>query len=426
MNQSYTPPCTLSGISRLAKAIRRDRGIKHTQALEAAARIAGFESYKHAQRKLALAQPMLQSLHLTVYWRDHLAERTSGRCTAVVQLPEQVLDVLSSLKVHGRTLLGGFELESPDHLRRRLDVSSLSAAKSIISSAVRELQFCAATGLRRVRKEADLDRLDFLHELPGRDHLSFWTDESANGWVALDEPYCDAQRMAESERAKWLAEQGLVMTTPAWIGLHAPGYSTPYLIAKDSKVLQQITATVEQMPAEATLDWDTNSGFYYTDFLSPQRVASGKPYRSRPQPSYGERAGAIAYGGRPGEASNWRPAQAMTLEQHQALGNRLRGLARSDLSSPTRTKLTATLSLLDDWSSMEHSDTQDRILEDLYYRRERLCYTTPAEQLQGIREAQEQIVQGYNDCRPRRDLLKVLEQVKRDVQRRLKKELSAA
>lgn len=426
MNQSYTPPSTLAGISRLAKSIRRDRGIKHTQALEAAARIAGFESYKHAQRKLTLAQPTLLPLHLTVYWRDHRAEQTSGRCTAVVQLPEQTLEVLASLKVRGMTLLGGFELESPDHLRRRLDASSLSAAKDIISSAVRELQFCAATGLRRVYKVVDLERLDFLHALPRHDHLSFWMDGAASRWVALDEPYCDPQRMASSDRAGWLAEQELVMTTPSWAGLHAPGNSIPYLIAQDRELLQRVTTIVEQLPAEPALDWDTHSGFYFTEFLSPQRVASGKPYRARPQPSYGKRAGAIAYGGRPGEASSWRPAQAMSLSQHQALGNRLRGLAWSNLSNRTRNKLTATLSVLDDWSSMEHSNAEGRILDDLYYGCERLNYATPAEQLQGTQEARELIVQGYNDCRPRRDLLKVLDQVEREVRSRLDKELSAA
>lgn len=426
MNQSYTPPSTLPGISRLAKAIRRDRGIKYTQALEVAARISGFENFKHAQRQLSHAQPALQPLHLTVYWRDHRAERTSGRCTAVVQLPEQTLDVLASLKVRGRTMLGGFELESPDHLRRRLDASSLSAAKDLIDSAVRELQFCAATGLRRVRKAADFDRLDFLHSMPERDHLSFWMDGAASRWVALDEPYCDPQRMARSERAKWLAEQELAMTVPAWTGLHAPGHCTTYLIARDQELLQQVTAIVDQLPAELALDWDTHSGFYFTDFLSPQRVASGKPYRARPQPSYGERAGAKAYGGRPGEASSWRPAQVMSLQQHQALGNTLRGLAWSTLSNSIRTKLTAMLSLLDDWSSLEHREVEDQVLVNLYYARERLHYATPAEQLQGIRDARELIVQGYNDCRPRRDLLKVLEQTERDIQTRLSKESSAA
>ncbi len=53
MNQSYTPPSTLSGISRLAKKIRNERGIAYKEALEIAARIAGFENYAHAKRQLA-------------------------------------------------------------------------------------------------------------------------------------------------------------------------------------------------------------------------------------------------------------------------------------------------------------------------------------------------------------------------------------
>jgi hypothetical protein len=53
MSQTYTPPSTILGISRLAKSIRQQRGIKHTQALEAAARVAGFQSFKHAKRALS-------------------------------------------------------------------------------------------------------------------------------------------------------------------------------------------------------------------------------------------------------------------------------------------------------------------------------------------------------------------------------------
>lgn len=39
MNPSYTAPSTILGISRLAKKIGRERGIKHTIALDVAAKI---------------------------------------------------------------------------------------------------------------------------------------------------------------------------------------------------------------------------------------------------------------------------------------------------------------------------------------------------------------------------------------------------
>lgn len=71
MSQPYTPPSTIAGICRLAKTIRRERGIKHTIALDAAAKIAGFENFKHAKRQLSLHVPStLVPLYLTAYWDD--------------------------------------------------------------------------------------------------------------------------------------------------------------------------------------------------------------------------------------------------------------------------------------------------------------------------------------------------------------------
>jgi hypothetical protein len=42
-------PKTVAGIKQLAKKISKTRGITHTQALDEAARQAGFENFKHAR-----------------------------------------------------------------------------------------------------------------------------------------------------------------------------------------------------------------------------------------------------------------------------------------------------------------------------------------------------------------------------------------
>lgn len=46
-------PSSLDGIKRFAKQIARDRGVKHHQALDEAAMLAGYENFAHAQRALA-------------------------------------------------------------------------------------------------------------------------------------------------------------------------------------------------------------------------------------------------------------------------------------------------------------------------------------------------------------------------------------
>ena len=45
-------PATLAGIKRLAKIIKRERGISHAQALDAAAQAGDFENFKDARNAL--------------------------------------------------------------------------------------------------------------------------------------------------------------------------------------------------------------------------------------------------------------------------------------------------------------------------------------------------------------------------------------
>lgn len=339
----------------------------------------------------------------------------------MVRLPQETVSALESFKARGYWMLGGFELESSDHLQKRLDVTSEDRAKKRITDAVRELQFGVATGLRRMRKVADKRKTEFMQLLPGTDHMSLWVEPGTGRWLALDEPYHSRYSSNETRRGQWITERSLVTTAPAWDGLYSPGNSIPHLVSADLDLLQRTTDIVEQLDSIPAIDWDTYSAGYMTYFRSPLRVASGKPYRPRPQASYGKRAGAVAYGGRPGEASDWRPAQSMPLKQHQALGVVLRGLSRLDLSVRTHDKLSASISTLDDWSVLEHPGESSHVLTDLYYGDERARYEGLDKQLLGVSQARTLILAGYNECRPRRDLLKVLDAIERDVLKRAEK-----
>ncbi len=425
MNQSYTPPSTLSGISRLAKKLRNERGIAYKEALEIAARIAGCENHAHAKRQLAnRALPsQLVPLYLTVYWKDLDNRSSAGRCTALVHLPKEALTTLPTLKARGYWMLGGFQLESPDHLQAMTDSHSYGHAQKRLTDAVRDLQFCTATGLKPIRKIADKRRIEFLQDLPDSDHRSNWISPSGS-WLTLDEPYHPRSSEKGTKRGDWLTKHGLGMTAPACGGLYAPGASIPYLISDSPELLQRITAIVEGLPPLPQIDWDTHSGSYLSDFHSPLRIASGKPYRSRPQPSYGMRAGALPYGGRPGEASEWRPATAMSLQQHRDLGFILRGVSWSNLSSRVLDKLSSTISTLDDWANYEHSDKASDQIDRLYYGSDRAKYATLDDLLKGVNGARALILSGYQECRPRRDIMKVLDLVERDASKRAQKQVA--
>ncbi|WP_342248626.1 hypothetical protein [Sphingomonas sp. OTU376] len=45
-------PTTIRGLKKLAKRIKRENGIQHARALDAAARVAGCEDYAHALQEL--------------------------------------------------------------------------------------------------------------------------------------------------------------------------------------------------------------------------------------------------------------------------------------------------------------------------------------------------------------------------------------
>lgn len=52
MSEQYTPPSTVAGIKRLAKKLKKEHGIQHSEALDRAAGIAGYADFKHAKRVL--------------------------------------------------------------------------------------------------------------------------------------------------------------------------------------------------------------------------------------------------------------------------------------------------------------------------------------------------------------------------------------
>lgn len=45
-------PTTLAGIKRLAKTIKRERRIAHIEALDMAAKAAGYDNFNHARNEL--------------------------------------------------------------------------------------------------------------------------------------------------------------------------------------------------------------------------------------------------------------------------------------------------------------------------------------------------------------------------------------
>lgn len=88
MTKVVVHPSTMEGIKRLARSLKRQKSISHLKALDEAAQLAGFQSFKHAQNQLPVPGmresqgPRRHPAYLTAYWRTE--EGATGRETLLI------------------------------------------------------------------------------------------------------------------------------------------------------------------------------------------------------------------------------------------------------------------------------------------------------------------------------------------------------
>lgn len=99
----------------------------------------------------------------------------------------------------------------------------------------------------------------------------------------------------------------------------------------------------------------------------------------------------------------------MPLHLHQQLGPLMQKLC-SGFSWRVSQKLGNARSQLEDWSIMEHKHQHEDAVHDLYYggSSTSIC-NTDAERLAALTAARAIVERGYDDCKPRRGLLVVLD-----------------
>lgn len=410
------PPSSVDGIKRLAKTLKRERSIPHHQALEEAARIAGFENLRHAQRQLdGGARSTLYPVFLTAYWHE---KGRGGRETLRIELAKPLPQIVRRNQLNAGRQLAGFRLDADDHLERELDVERQDAAQRYLHDAADALRFMVATGLVPVTMQAMHRKLRFLQDMPGHDHPSEWLDPASGSWLYMDEPYNHHGPELLDRRRLWLRDSKLSVVAPEWKGLYAAGLSVPYFVSADSALLAHLSHQVATLSEEPpSQPWIGESDGYGTAFLSPARRAAGLKPRRRPMPAWrGEvRRGATPYS-RPigGAASRWRPAVAMSIEMHLKVGPLLHGLCNSRLPKRVHDALGVVRCELDSWVMAEYAGdamSQGQFLA-MYYGE----YVGPidgvAAQLRTISEVHALLRQKYADCPPLNSLLKHLEKAR--------------
>ncbi|MBX3713064.1 MAG: DUF5623 domain-containing protein [Lysobacter sp.] len=404
-------PSTLDGIKRLANAIKRERNLKHHEALELAAQRAGFQNFRHAEHQLA-GPSNRHALYLSAFWADRQL-RTRGRETLTIWLPKPLFEIASAREIPHARNLGWFRAEAEDHLERRVDLDSQGEAHDKLYAAARAVLFMAATGLRPIRNLKTLESMTRRFDgLPGRDHSSEWFDPETEAWVYMDEPY---QKLELSERGQWVAAKKLHMIQLQWEGIYVPGHSIPFLFCKDAALAQRLDRQLRRLQARRLMPrWNGDSEPYFSEFESPMRKASGKSRRKRPMPSYGERMGAVPYGARKGgEKSRWRPARRMPLDLHLTVGPLLSSLCVSGMLRAHTSAIGEVRTTLDDWLQMEYpgDEMTSEQFHSAYYGHRYAPIAKPQDQAAALLEVVQRLEDGYLDCKPRRDMVKKLRAV---------------
>jgi hypothetical protein len=429
-------PSTMVGIRSLANELKRDRGIKHSAALDVAAKQAGFEGYRHAQNvleKRLVPKPKVK-VYLTAYWKDRKSGET-GRETLEHELsvPWRSLVTDTQLKAH-RALIG-FRGRADDHLELSFMDSSPDEARRHVCAASRALDFMDATRLRpssgssRVYPEGDPRNAP-----PGSDHVSIWFDPSNKRYVIADEPYEQSVERDVAKRAAWAERFDWQHAKPNWRGMYYPdGGSRLYLFSSIEKgvALEPLVRALDELPEPATESNWTGVSAPFSIWMSPGTGAKREAKKAKPRAEAAPKrprapAGStVEYHQMFVRGALRRPNGKMPLEMHERLGQILKGvLAKSRPRRGVYNRLNEVRSDLEEWMGREHRDADipnDRYLA-VYYGDGALSVEghrgedTKSEFTSRLAEVQQVLIEHYPDTAPLRAMLSKIEAARKSAE----------
>lgn len=156
----------------------------------------------------------------------------------------------------------------------------------------------------------------------------------------LDEPYGHvAKPEFQTKRDAWSTAHGFMLAIPAWEGLYNPGSAVPHFLGHNADLLNRVIVTVERLGAKEATAWDFQSANFSSQFVSPARAESGRKRKPRPGTTYGFSKNAIEYRRMEGWGSIWRPAQKMSIADHNEMGWILKRLYATKMPFTARTPL---------------------------------------------------------------------------------------
>jgi hypothetical protein len=424
MSNGPIRPSTLDGIKRFAKTLKASQGLKHVDALDAAAVAAGFQNYAHARRHLSGATRAVSGhlAYITVNWRLRKT-RESGQETLPIRLATPLDQLVKP--AHLKRGLAGFRFGAADHLTHDYLADSQSEARRWACAAARTLAFMEATGLRpSAGRSRAYPRGDFQNAVPGMDHSSVWYDPVTRAHVLADEPYHRAVKDIYEDRLAWARRHGWEIVKPSWRGMYYPdGGSVLYLAADKAKgcsLVPIVTALDALPPPMVEADWNGVSAPPSPLFVSPAARAKADTPRPVPKTS-GKRSPRATVGYRPPFSRNERrrPAKRMPIEAHAEVGKLLESvIERTHRRQGVHNRLNMVRTDLDDWVQCEYNraELSDERFFGLYYRADNdpEADGLPPQALKdrhvtNLEQAKCILTQHYPECVPLRGTLKSID-----------------
>lgn len=367
-------PTTLEGVKSLAAQLRKEQGVKHSVALDLAAKAANCTNFRNAQKVLPKrGTPLSRSyVLLTRYWYDKEQKHRSGRETLKVELSKPIIEICAKSALKRVRGFGNLRMVAGDHFVCDTVAPSQSYAREQLCTAERSLRFTEYTGLQPASTYSKTRRDHLIADkLPDNDHATYWADPVSGAFILIDEPY----GVNDFERATWAAQTGWRVIKTSWPGMYNPHSCDLYVVAdgKTSFDLDALVAKINAMPMPLLeADWPGESAPSWGVFASPMAKTAQDIRRARCKGTIysASSASTVPYHYGPG-SSERRPAGKMEIKEHWEAGRIIKAIIRSyQKPFAVNGRMNSVRATLEDWMSLENTREQLQDIEffDVYYR----------------------------------------------------------
>lgn len=149
MSNVNVRPTTLPGVKSFAAQLRKEQGIRYSDALDIAARAANCTNFRNARSTLPLTGLTNKPLFvlLTAYWYDKKRHHQTGRETLRIDLRRPLFDTCSKFLLKSVRGFSNLRMVADDHFVCDSIASNQDYARDFLSTAERSLRFMERTGL---------------------------------------------------------------------------------------------------------------------------------------------------------------------------------------------------------------------------------------------------------------------------------------